>query len=31
MQHNEGDNANPNFELLQITFNNEKEATEPLH
>lgn len=26
-QHNEGDNANPNFELLQITFNNEKEAT----
>ena len=27
-KHNEGDITNPNFELLQITFNNEKEATE---
>lgn len=26
-QHNEGDNSNPNFELLQTTFLTEKEAT----
>ncbi|WP_300596752.1 hypothetical protein [Niabella sp.] len=26
-QHNEGDAANPNFELLQVTFLSEKDAT----
>ncbi|MFC4262667.1 hypothetical protein ACFOWM_07255 [Ferruginibacter yonginensis] len=26
-QHNEGGNDNPNFELLQVTFINEKDAT----
>ncbi|MBO9596160.1 MAG: hypothetical protein J7599_25180 [Niabella sp.] len=26
-QHNEGDAANPNFQLLQVTFVNEKDAT----
>ncbi|MDZ4793751.1 MAG: hypothetical protein SGI83_05675 [Bacteroidota bacterium] len=26
-QHNEGDASNPNFELLQVTFVNEKDAT----